>query len=148
MSEAVVHGLRAVGAQRVAVSTAYSKPVNDALSGFLKENGIETLALESFGITEFGGDSGAAGSKTDADIIDLSAKAIGQAKGAEGVLISCGGLQTLRVAQPIEDRFGLPVVTSTQSAFWKALQLVDESGKLSGFGRMLGEAKAPEPARV
>ena len=61
-----------------------------------------------------------------------------EAPQAQGLLISCGGLRTLNCADPLEKKRGLvPVVTSTQSAFWKALQLVGESGRLSGYGRML-----------
>jgi arylmalonate decarboxylase len=136
MSQAVVDGLTAVGARRVAVATAYSKPVNDALAQFLAAGGIETLALESFGITAFNSPGGAQ-SKTEEDILDLAGAAVAKAPGADGVLVSCGGLRTLSVAAPLERRHGLPVVTSTQSAFWTAARLIGESGRLDGYGRML-----------
>jgi arylmalonate decarboxylase len=63
-----------------------------------------------------------------------------EAGGPEGLLISCGGLRTLGVAKPFEQQHGVPVVTSTQAAFWAALRLVGESGKLTGYGRMLEES--------
>jgi arylmalonate decarboxylase len=141
MSKAVVDGLKAVGAKKVAVSTAYSKVVNDKLTDWLVYNGFDVRSLESFGITEFGG---GAIRKTEEEIIELTATACGKAPDADGVLISCGGLRTLNCADPIEKRCGLPVVTSTQSAFWAALGLVGESGQIPGYGRML--AKAPAPA--
>jgi arylmalonate decarboxylase len=136
MSQAVVDGLRAVGASRIAVATAYAKVVNDALTDFLAGHGIQTLALQSFGITTFN-DPGGAQSKTAQDIVDLAGAAVAKAPGADGILVSCGGLRTLGIAAPLEDRHGLPVVTSTQSAFWTALRLVGESGWLDGYGRML-----------
>jgi arylmalonate decarboxylase len=52
-------------------------------------------------------------------------------------------LRTLGVARPFERQHGVPVVTSTQSAFWAAMRLVGESGKLTGYGRMLEESTAP-----
>ena len=79
---------------------------------------------------------------SEQDIIDLSGKAIGEAKAADAVLISCGGLMTLGCAEPIERQHGIPVVTSTQSAFWKALRLAGDSGQIAGHGRMLAQSEA------
>ena len=141
MSEAVVDGLRSVGAKRVAVATAYSDLVNDRLADFLRQAGFEVTAMKGFGITDFGG----AEKMTETDIIDLSGKAIGEAKAADAVLISCGGLMTLGCAVPIEEQHGIPVVTSTQSAFWKALRLAGDSGHVPGRGQMLGQS---EPAHA
>ena len=135
MSEAVVEGLRSVGARRVAVATAYSDLVNERLTDFLTRAGYEVLSMKGFGLTGFGD----AANQSEQDIIDLSGKAIDEAKGAEAVLISCGGLRTLGCAVPLEQRYGIPVVTSTQSAFWKALRLAGDTGYLPDRGRMLGQ---------
>jgi arylmalonate decarboxylase len=138
MTEAVVDGLRSVGAKRVAVATAYSDLVNDRLADFLKHAGFDVLSMKGFGLVGFGD----AANQSEQDIIDLSGKAIDEAKNAEAVLISCGGLKTLGCAVPIEQRHGIPVVTSTQSAFWKALRLTGSSGRLADFGRMLAQDTA------
>jgi arylmalonate decarboxylase len=139
MSAAVVDGLRSVGATRVAVATAYGDEVNARLRDFLTRAGFEVASLEAFGLTEFGGP----GRKSEAEIVDLGIKACEQAGDPEGLLISCGGLLTLPCAVPIEARCGVPVVTSTQAAFWSALRLAGLSGQLSGYGRMLEQAGAP-----
>ena len=137
MSEAVVDGLRSMGARRVAVATAYSDLVNDRLADFLKRSGFEVTAMKGFGILEFGG----AEKMTEQDIIDLSGKAITEAKATDAVLISCGGLMTLNCAVPIESKYDVPVVTSTQAAFWKALRLAGDSGQIDGKGRMLAQTE-------
>ena len=139
MSQAIVDGLRAVGAKRVAVATAYTDEVNRRLNELLAASGIEVLSCETFNIEEFGGPE----KKSEADIIALTGQAVTNAPGAEGVLISCGGLRTLGVAKPLEDRHGLPVVASTQAAFWAALRLVGESGHVAGHGRLLERSTAP-----
>jgi arylmalonate decarboxylase len=139
MSAAIIDGLRAVGAKRVAVATAYSEVVNRRLIELLEAAGCEVLALEAFDILEFGGPA----SKTKADIIALSEKSVAVAGDAEGILISCGGLRTFGVARPLEARCGLPVVSSTQAAFWAAMRLVGESGQMAGYGRLLEQAAAP-----
>jgi arylmalonate decarboxylase len=138
MSQAVVDGLRAFGARRVVVATAYADDVNNRLQGFLTAQGFEVLALEGFGLFGFG----EPGSKSEADIIALGSKVCAQAPEAEGLLISCGGLRTLGVAKPLEDRHGIPVVSSTQAAFWAALRLVGESGHVAGRGRLLEQSTA------
>ncbi len=136
MSQAVVDGLRSVGARRIGVATAYADEVNGRLKAFLTAQGFEVLALEGFGLLGFG----EPGSKSEADIIALGAKVCAEAPAAEGLLISCGGLRTLGVAQPLEARHGIPVVASTQAAFWAALRLVGESGHVAGQGRLLEQA--------
>jgi arylmalonate decarboxylase len=139
MSAAVVDGLRAVGAKKIAVATAYDDEVNRRLKDFLVDEGFAVSAIDGFGITDFGG-PGAVGEQ---DILDLGARVCEDARDAEGLLISCGGLRTLGVAQPFEARHGIPVVASTQAAFWAALRLVGASGRLPGYGRLLEESAEP-----
>jgi arylmalonate decarboxylase len=138
MSQAVVDGLRSFGARRIVVATAYADDVNERLEAFLTAQGFEVMALEGFGLFGFG----EPGKKSEQDIIELSSKAIEEAGGADAVLISCGGLLTLGCAEPIEKRHGIPVVTSTQSAFWKAMRLAGDSGHVAGRGQMLAQSQA------
>lgn len=133
MSEAIVDGLRSVGAERIAVATAYSDEVNDRLAGFLAKAGFEVLAMEGFGLTEFNGPE----RQSEQDIIELGSRAITKADAADAALISCGGLMTFNCIAPLEKRHGIAVVTSTQSAFWQAMRLAGRSGRISGHGRML-----------
>ena len=136
MSAAVVDGLRTVGARRVAVATAYADEVNGRLRDFLTTSGFEVLALEGFGLTGFGDPS----AKSEDDIIALSSKVCGRAPDAEGLLISCGGLKTLEIGAPIEEAYGIPVVSSMPASFWAAMRLVGESGHLAGYGRLFEES--------
>src|SRR3982074_2165360 len=54
-SQAVVDGLRAVGAEKLAVATAYDGEVNRRLKDFLADEGFEVRAIDGFGLTDFGG---------------------------------------------------------------------------------------------
>src|SRR5262249_34557787 len=51
-------------------------------------------------------------------------------------------LRTFGVAKRLEQRHGIPVVASTQAAFWAALRLVGESGGVAGRGRLLEQSTA------
>ena len=64
MSQAVVDGLRELGARRIAVATAYADDVNNRLKSFLEAQGFEVQALAGFGLFGFG----EPGSKSEADI--------------------------------------------------------------------------------
>jgi arylmalonate decarboxylase len=139
MSQSIIDGLREVGANRVAVATAYTEVVNNKLKELLAAAGIDTLSLECFELLDFGGPK----DKSEDDIIELSRTAVAHAKGAEGIVISCGGLRTLEVAKPLEERTGLPVVSSATAAFWAAMRLVGQSGHMAGHGRLLEQAKEP-----
>jgi arylmalonate decarboxylase len=139
MSQAIIDGLREVGAKRVAVATAYTDVVNRRLKELLAAADIDVLALECFDLLEFGGPS----KKSEADIIALSDSAVEHAEGPEGILISCGGLRTLGVAKPLEASHGIPVVSSATAAFWAAMRLVGESGRLDGYGRLFEQAQEP-----
>src|SRR5262249_27552314 len=113
--------------------------VNRRLKDFLTDEGFVVRAIDGFGITDFGGP----GRKSERDILDLGAKVCEEAGDAEGLLISCGGLRTLDVAKPFEARHGIPVVASTQAAFWAAMRLVGESGRVAGCGRLLEQSVEP-----
>lgn len=139
MSQAIIDGLREMGASRIAVATAYSDVVNNRLRELLAAAGIQTLSLECFDLLEFGGPS----KKSEADIIALSDRAVERAERPEGILISCGGLRTLGVAEPLEARHGIPVVSSATAAFWAAMRLVGESGRIDGYGRLFEQAREP-----
>ena len=79
---------------------------------------------------------GAAAEKSEDDIIALAGRVSANATEAEGMLISCGGLRTLQIGKTIEDKYGLPMVSSTPAAFWAAMRLAGESGKLPGYGKL------------
>ena|ERR1700733_5591568 len=142
MSQAILDGLREVGARHVAVATAYTDVVNRRLKELLAAAGIDVLSLECFDLLEFSGPS----KKSEADIIALSDRALAKANAqrpADAILISCGGLRTLGVANALEASHGIPVVSSATSAFWAAMRLVGESGHLVGYGRLFESSRAP-----
>jgi arylmalonate decarboxylase len=144
MSTAIVEGLRAVGARRLAVATAYTGEVNDLLTAFLTQEGFEVRSLETFGSAKFVGE---AARKTEQDILNLSVNAYETAAGADAVLIVCGGLRTLDITRSIEERCGVPVVSSMPAAFWCAMRLVGASGRIGGkqvgggYGRLLEQSE-------
>lgn len=132
MSTAIADALRAVGARRIIACTAYADEVNERLRSFLTDSGFEVLGLKGLGIERFG----SAGGVSAEEIMTLAAELCVEAPGAEGLLISCGGLRTLRLAVPLEEKWDIPVVSSTPAAFWKSARLVGGNGFAAGYGRL------------
>jgi len=133
MSNGVIDGLHQLGAKRVAVATAYNDEVNLRLRAFLLEHGLEPVLIRGMGIEAM----------TDVDkvtqqtLIDFAAGVQAEARGADSLLVSCGGFRTLEIIAPLEARTGVPVVSSMPHGLWAGAKLVGLDGASPGYGRLL-----------
>lgn len=133
MSQAIVDGLKEVGGRRIAVATAYNDEVNDRLRDFLTDEEFEVVIVNGMGLS----DLTAPERKTESEVIELAEATYGAAGEVDALLVACGGLPTLGIAQPLEDRHDIPVVSSTPAALRQAVRLVGQDGRLPGHGRLL-----------
>ena len=133
MSTAVVEGLRAFGARRVTVATAYNDEVNRRLRTFLGESGFEVVALEGLGLEAIGDP----GKVTQSDLQQFCAGVFKRASKTDALLVSCGGLRTLELVAPLEQQCGVPVVSSTPHALWAGMRLLGLRVKARGYGQLL-----------
>ncbi|GAA1856878.1 hypothetical protein GCM10009836_41430 [Pseudonocardia ailaonensis] len=115
-SGALVEGMRAVGATRVAVVTPYVDDLTRLLEEFLSAHGIETVHSVGLGllgrIWEVGGDEVVAAVRA-ADRPD-----------ADAVFVSCTNLATYDVIASLERELGKPVLTANQVTMWAALRAI------------------------
>ena len=133
MSTGIVDGLRAANARRIAVATAYNVEVTDRLKAFLEEYGFQVLNAKGLGYEQIP----AGGDIIDNRLSEFCAETFESAKGADTLLISCGGLKTLDLIVPLETRCKVPVVSSTPHALMASVRLTGLSGRARGFGRVL-----------
>lgn len=139
MSNGVIDGLKAVGARRVAVATAYNDVVNGRLHDFLVEHGLSPLVITGMGMEAM----------TDIEKVsqrqleDFAARVHASAPQADSLLVSCGGFRTLELIAPLERRTGVPVISSMPHGLWAGARLVGLSGAAPGYGRLLS---GPPPA--
>jgi arylmalonate decarboxylase len=133
MSSGIVDGLKAANAKRIAVATAYNTEVTDRLKAFLEEYGFQVLNAKGLGYEQIP----AGGDIIDNSLATFCAETFEGAKGADTLLISCGGLKTLDLIVPLEARCKVPVVSSTPHALMASVRLVGLSGRARGFGRVL-----------
>jgi len=132
MTSAIVDGLRHVGARRICVCTAYSEDINDRLRDFLEQEDFDILSIQGLGLVEFD-----APSRTGAqEVLALADKVRSAAPNAEAMLVACGGLRMLNLGLEIEEKYGLPVISSTPAALRAAARLVGETGNVEGAGKL------------
>ena len=133
MSTGVIDGLKAAKARRIAVATAYNDEVNRRLRTFLGEHGFEVLALKGLGLEAISDPA----KVTQSSLQQFSADVFMGARGADALLVSCGGLRTLEIIGPLEQICGVPVVSSTPHALWSGMRLLGLHVKASGYGQLI-----------
>ena len=132
MSNAIVNGLRHLKVRCVAVATAYIDEVNAQLRRYLEHSGFEPLALEGLSIS----DVQAVGKVPTKALVDLCVKVFEAKSGADGILISCGGLVTLDAVREVEERLQVPVVSSSPAGFWDLARTAGLDARSPGCGRL------------
>jgi arylmalonate decarboxylase len=133
MSTAIIEGLKAVDTRRVVAATAYNDEVNGRLRAFLIEHGFEVLVIRGLGIEAVEDIF----SVTQPQLIDFGAEVFASATDVDSILVSCGGLRTLEILDPLEQRCRVPAVSSTPHALYAGAKLLGLSGRVAGFGRLL-----------
>lgn len=135
MSTAIIEGLKAVGGHRLAVATAYNDEVNNRLGTFLGECGFNVLAMKGLGIERFEDRPPV----TRDELFKFTVDVWKTAPDPDAVLISCGALKTLELLSPLEQRCGVPVVSSLPHALWAGVRLLGLSGRSPGYGTLLSK---------
>ena len=133
MSTAIIRGLQAVGAFRVAAATAYNGDVNGRLRSFLQEHALDVLEVRGLGIEAVEDIF----SVTRPQLIEFGAGVVADTPGADSLLVSCGGLRTLEILAPLEARTGVPAVSSTPHALYAGARLLSMDAHVDGYGTLL-----------
>lgn len=120
-----------LGVGKISLFTPYTSVVTEALARYFEDGGVEILNASCFGLAD------------DREIARVRPDSIVTAAGAarhpqaEALFISCTALRAVAVTQAIEDRLGIPVITSNQAMFWQTIRQAGCEQPVSGFGRLL-----------
>ena len=112
--------------------TPYIAEVNVVVENYITKQGFELVAKGSF---DQPSDSQIC--RVPPQAVYDAALALGQMAGVEGLFISCTGLRTSTILEPLEQALGIPVVASNQALAWDALRLAGCTERVEGFGRLL-----------
>jgi len=136
-STAMVEGLRAVRARRVAVATVYTDEIGLHLQGFLEQSGFEVVTVKGLGIERFEERAPVTESVTSEELLEFCVKLRESRPEADAMLIASGYLPTLELIVPLEKRCRIPVVSATPHTLRAGVRLAGLSGRVPGFGTLL-----------
>ncbi len=135
MSTAVIEGLRSVGGRRLAVATAYNEEVNRRLRAFLEEEGFEVRLIRGLGVERVEDIYGV----TSDGLLKFCVDVFTAAHDSDALLVSCGGLHTLDLLEPLEHHCKVPVVSSLPHALRAGVRLLGLNHPVQGHGMLLSK---------
>ena len=129
---ALVDGLRALGAKRVSILTPYMKPLTQLVIDYIEHEGIEVVDSISLEIP----DNLEVGRQDSRAPIEITKRL--NTSGVDAVVASaCVQMPSLASVQPIEDRVGLPVLSSSVAPTFMMLRRLGLDTRVPGFGSLL-----------
>ncbi|MFJ4831553.1 decarboxylase [Streptomyces sp. NPDC088747] len=118
-SFAFAHAVRELGVQRVAVAATYPDDVSALFAAFLKDAGIDVVAVRASGVVT----AAEVGTWGEAEVLELARS--GDHPDAEAVLLPDTALHTASFIPALEKELGKPVLTANQVTVREALRLTD-----------------------
>lgn len=129
---ALISACQKLGAKRIAMLSPYIESVSSQLIHALQERDIETVLFGSFAESE----EANVVRISKASLMDAAEKLMQQGK-ADAIFISCTNIRALEVIMPLEERLGIPVVSSNQVLAWNMLKKAGiRRVEASNFGRL------------
>ncbi|WIV55774.1 maleate cis-trans isomerase family protein [Amycolatopsis nalaikhensis] len=137
---ALVEGLEALGARRIALVTPYLRPLAEQVVAYLEAEGFEVVdwaALEVADNAEVGCIPG--------DRVLAAARGLDLARADALVISACVQMPSLALVAPAEEEFGLPVLSAATAGAYSLLRHLGLTPALTGAGRLLS-APLPSPS--
>ncbi|MDR6377289.1 maleate cis-trans isomerase family protein [Paraburkholderia caledonica] len=129
---ALVDGLKILGAKKVSLLAPYMKPLTRLVIDYIENEGIEVVDSISLEIP----DNLEVGQQDPRAPIEITKKL--KTAGVDALVASaCVQMPSLQSIQPIEDRTGLPVISSSVATTYAMLRRLDLTAAVPGFGSLL-----------
>ena len=129
---ALVDGLKAIGAKKVSLLAPYMRPLTALVVDYIEHQGIEVVDSLSLEIP----DNLEVGRQDPRAPIEITKKL--KTTGVDAVVASaCVQMPSLASIQPIEDRVGLPVISSSVATTYMMLKRLGLNTAVPRFGSLL-----------
>ena len=129
---ALVDGLHAIGAKKISLLAPYMKPLTRLVIDYIESEGIEVVDSISLEIP----DNLEVGRQDSRAPIEITKKL--QSTGVDAIVASaCVQMPSLQSIQAIEDRVGLPVLSSSVATTYMMLKRLGLHTAVPGFGSLL-----------
>ncbi|GAA1698667.1 maleate cis-trans isomerase family protein [Streptomyces yatensis] len=138
---ALLDGIKALGAKRVAIITPYMKPLTGLVANYIEDADIEVVDALSLEVP----DNLAVARLDPADLLDHWRR-LDLSRADALVLSACVQMPSLPSIQPAEDAIGLPVLSAATATAYRILAELGLPPQVPGAGSLLG-GRLPVPAR-
>ncbi len=129
---ALLHGLSALGARKVAIVTPYMKPLTALVAGYLEDAGVKVLDSLSLEVQ----DNLAVAALDPADLLEHWRR-VDLSEADALVLSCCVQMPSLSAIQPVEDMVGIPVLSAATATVHSMLDALGLRTHVPGAGRLL-----------
>ena len=134
-SEATVAAIRHLGAKRIAIASRWPAEINNALLAYMKDAGVEVLAITSAG--QWAGQAFSMSIEEGVKLaFQLGRKAMRKAPNADLLLLAGGAWRSLAAVPILEEDFGIPVITNPIAPVWRLIH-AGIAPPVKGWGRLL-----------
>lgn len=132
---ALIDGLQAVGAKKIAILAPYMKPLTQLVIDYIENEGIEVVDSISLEIP----DNLEVGRQDPLAPVEITKRL--KIAGVDAIVASaCVQMPSLASIQPIEGRVGLPVISSSVATTYMMLKRLGLKTSVPGFGSLLSGA--------
>ncbi|MGI5329357.1 maleate cis-trans isomerase family protein [Actinomadura nitritigenes] len=132
---ALVHGLRALRARRIALVTPYTRPLAELVVGYLEAEGFTVADWRALEVADNAEVGRIPGERVLAAARDLSLT------GVDALVISaCVQMPSLDLVQPAEEEFGIPVLSAATAGAYAVLRGLGLPADLPDAGSLLRAA--------
>ncbi|MFD2177616.1 Asp/Glu racemase [Veronia pacifica] len=129
---ALVDGLKILRAKRIALLAPYMKPLTSLVVQYIENEGIEVVDSISLEIA----DNLEVGSQDPFAPVEITKQL--KTDNVDVVVASaCVQMPSLPSIQPIEDRLGIPVISSSVATAYKMMKALNIKAEVPGYGSLL-----------
>jgi maleate isomerase len=142
---ALLRGLEAMGARKIAMVTPYMKPLTQLVADYIEDAGVEVCDAYSLEVSD-----NLAVAQLDPAGLHEHWKKVDTSDADALVLSACVQMPSLAAIQPVEDAAGLPVLSAATATVFTVLSELGLRPVVPRAGRLLSGAvtMAPAPRRA
>ena len=133
---ALVDGIKAIGAKRVAIVAPYMKPLTELVVDYIRAEGIDVVEWRALEIS----DNLAVAAHDPARLPGIVASMEHLAEVDAVILSACVQMPSLPAVSIVEAQVGKPVLTAAISTTWAMLRALDLDTRVPGGGTLLSGA--------
>jgi maleate isomerase len=126
--------MRALGCRKVVIAHGYDASQHARQSSYAVKYGCDVLGVNGYGaaLPQFGA------IPRDA-ALELGRALMREHPAADSILFPSPHWPTIEAIEPLEQEFGVNVVSASQAAIWDGLRMAGVGDKLAGFGKLISE---------